>query len=90
MYVYFEQKKTGEFGKNHLKGIHLKKPNGSELADALAVAERDGFTVIYVYDSAKTIVQTAEALSQTTGLLIGWSSFCLSLPAFRLDFDAVE
>jgi len=90
MYVYFQQMKTRQYGKVTEQGIHLKKPTGAELADALQTALKDGFKHIYVYDSATTIVDTADKLKEYADLQIGWSNFCLTIEAFRLDFTNEE
>lgn len=87
-YVYFQKMPTRQYGKNSKQGIHLKKPSAHALADALEVASRDGFTMIYVYDTSKTIVQIAEALQAETGMLIGWSCFCQTVEAFKLEYIA--
>ena len=87
MYVYVQQMKTNQYGKNSDQGIHLKKPTPSELLSAVDRAADQGFKTVYVYDSTKTIVETCDALCLESGWMIGWSSFCQTVDAIKIDFS---
>lgn len=83
-YIYVERRRTNQYGKATETGIHLKKPNGSELADAIERGLAAGYKSIFVYDSARDLRAIAESL-EASGIMIGWSQFCTTVDAFKLD-----
>lgn len=55
-------KNIENYGKHNAIGIHLKEPTVAELLDAVTVAERDGFEIIYMY-SARSFFQLSNICS---------------------------
>lgn len=87
--VYVQLCKTREFGKSGEVGRHLKKPNADELADAIMSADRNN-QVVFVYDSSRTLNDLAEMVTQGLGLIVGWSNYCQSMPAFVVDEHCLD
>lgn len=55
------------YGKHNAIGIHLKEPTVAELLDAINVAERDNFEIVYMY--------SARSFHQLTNICSGRSTW---------------